>query len=108
MVKGYDKFDEGTAGGMHGKHYSHNDYYEKEQLVEGKVFGNLAKDLGLEEGKAITSKEFKALSENKHAVTGEKLTRGVEGRKPFSDMTVSMPKTWTIQAKIAVSDRRPA
>ncbi len=90
---------------MHGKHYSHNDYYEKEQLVEGKVFGNLAKDLGLEEGKAITNKQFKDLSENKHAATGEKLTRVVEGRKPFCDMTVSMPKTWSIQAKIAGDER---
>jgi conjugative relaxase-like TrwC/TraI family protein len=105
MVKGFDKFDANTAGGMHGKHYSHNDYYEKEQRVEGRVFGNLAKDVGLEEGKTITSKQFKDLSENKHAVTGEKLTREVEGRKPFCDMTVSMPKTWSIQDNIACDER---
>ena len=105
MVTGNDRFNNATAGGMHGTHYSHNDYYEKEKTVEGRVFGNMGADVGLEERRTITSKEFKDVAENRHAGTGEKLTREVEGRRPFCDLTVSVPKSWSIQAIVAGDQR---
>ena len=105
MVKCYDQFDDAVAGGLHEKHYSHNDYYEKERTVEGRVFGNLAAELGLEEGQTITSQLFKDLGENRHPKTGEYMTRHVTGRKPMCDITVSMPKSWSVQWKIGEDER---
>jgi conjugative relaxase-like TrwC/TraI family protein len=84
---------------------SNGQLFRKRAPVQVDGIWNLAKDLGLEEGKAITSKQLKDLSENKHAITGEKLTREAKGRKPFCDITISIPKTWSIQDNIA-GDKR--
>jgi hypothetical protein len=72
MVKGYDKF--GNNGEqMHERHYCHNDYLEKGHTREGIVFGRLSPELGLENGRAIQNKEFRALADNKNVETGKEL-----------------------------------
>lgn len=103
MVKGYDKFKNGAA--MNARHYSHNDYYEKGHKIPGIVFGNLSPDLGLENGQPIDDRAFRLLSDNKHAATGEQLTRRVPNRKPFCDITCAMPKTFSVLGIVGGDER---
>jgi conjugative relaxase-like TrwC/TraI family protein len=104
MVKGYDKFGK-NGGQMNARHYAHNDYYEKGHTIPGIAFGKLSQELGVENGRPIDDKAFRALSANRHPVTEKQLTREVPGRKPFCDMTCSAPKTFSV-AGIVGNDER--
>jgi conjugative relaxase-like TrwC/TraI family protein len=117
MVKCYDKFDGVSASKMHRRYYRPDDYYDKNRTVDGIVFGKLSAELGVENGVAINEKQFMALAENRHALTGQELTRarkvterrdGVKARaarKPFCDTVCSMPKTFSCQGILAGDNR---
>ena len=90
---------------MNARHHSHNDYYEKGHKIPGIAFGNLSAELGVEVGTPLDDKVFRALSENKHAVTGKQLTRQVPNRKPFIDVTCAMPKTFSVQGVVGKDAR---
>lgn len=98
------------------KHLKSNDYYEKNHEVEGFWYGAGCSACGVLERAAVREKDFEALRDNKHAVTGEKLTkrhntvrreleRRADGklivktvcnRRNFYDFTLSAPKSFSV------------
>ena len=99
MVGGRDKFYSGSD--YVGKHLVHNDYHSKNKRVLGTWFGRGCELYGVKAGRPVdVDKEFGALKENKHAITGEPLTRQKERRKAFADLTCSAPKTFSIAAML--------
>ena len=99
MVGGRDKFYSGSD--YVGKHLVHNDYHSKNKRVLGTWCGGGSALYGVKAGGAVdVDKEFGALKENKHAITGEPLTRQKERRKAFADLTCSAPKTFSIAAML--------
>lgn len=71
------------------------DYYMDGQEVAGRWHGKAAAMLGLEG--SVTREAFSALVENRHPVTGEKLTpRNRAGRRVGYDLTFNAPKSLSV------------
>lgn len=71
------------------------DYYSEGQEVAGKWYGKAAEMLGLSGD--VKKGEFAALAENRHPVTGEKLTqRNREGRRVGYDLNFHAPKSLSV------------
>ena len=125
MITFYDKFGE-RGGDYARRHLRHNDYWTKDEQIEGKWFGKMCAEVGVEAGGKVSEKEFKDLSENKHAKTGEQITvknnttriedvlnhetglleeKEVPNRKPFCDGPCSAPKTFSVQGILGKDPR---
>jgi conjugative relaxase-like TrwC/TraI family protein len=94
-VYGSDNFSENTP--YRQKHCERNDYYEKGKTVQGHWVGKGCALYGVEPG-SVVSDEFDRLKLNRHPETGLAVTRHVKGRKPFCDVSIGAPKTWSIAA----------
>jgi conjugative relaxase-like TrwC/TraI family protein len=118
-----DKTSDGV--GYVKRHLRYNDYVEKGTTVEGYWMGKACEAFGVEAGSVVQEKEFARLEDNKHAMTGEKLTvrhnerpreksyidkQGnlatmlVKGRKPFADINTGAPKTASVGAIVFKSE----
>jgi conjugative relaxase-like TrwC/TraI family protein len=89
------------------EHLCQGEYYAKSQSVTGEWFGLGAEKLGLKG--AVGEKEFIALCEGLHPITGECLTarlnsvrweygKNVANRRIFYDFTISPPKSVSVVA----------
>lgn len=85
------------------KYLSQNEYYSEGEKIVGRWRGKLAEMLGIE-GHKVTGKNFTALQNNKHPVTGEKLRpRSAEVR--FHDVVISAPKSYSVAALVGKDER---
>ena len=86
-------------------HLSVGDYYAAAERVDGEWFGQGAEQLGLKG--AVTEKQFLALCEGRHPVTGKRLTlrlnstrhengKEIANRRIFYDFTLSPPKSVSV------------
>src|SRR5689334_12912707 len=115
MVRGTDKFARGV--GFSSRHLRYNDYLDRAQEIQGHWVGKGCERYGVKAGEVVTTEAFDRLADNKHALseeqvtlrqnttrretyrdpeTGEERMREVNNRKPFLDMTCSMPKTFSV------------
>jgi conjugative relaxase-like TrwC/TraI family protein len=109
------------------RHLSQNDYYEKGKTVQGVWYGMACEGVGIQAGSIVHHKEFEALRQNEHAVTGEQITlrmnttrmewvvdketgklreSHVSNRREFYDFTLNCPKTFSVLA-VTAGDERP-
>ncbi|MBT1689874.1 MobF family relaxase [Dawidia soli] len=80
-----------------------SDYYISDQEEPGRFRGKLAARLGL--GEAVTRDAFYALCDNKHPITGEKLTpRNVANRTVGWDVGFQIPKSASILHALSDDD----
>lgn len=71
------------------------DYYSEQQEIVGKWHGKAAAKLGIEG--EVDREQFAALVENRHPVTGEKLTpRTKDGRRVGYDINFHAPKSLSV------------
>ena len=59
------------------EHLSVNDYYTAEDLRPSQWIGRGAEQLGLQQGQTVTREVFRALCDNLHPQTGQRLRRGL-------------------------------
>src|SRR5882757_558980 len=87
------------------QHLRKNDYWaEGEKEVRGEWIGQGAKALGLEG--AVTAKPFEALRQNRHPLTGKRLTaREQKERVAFFDVQLSAPKDVSVLAMVGGDER---
>jgi conjugative relaxase-like TrwC/TraI family protein len=85
-------------------HLSHDDYFAKDAPEQRPVYqGKTAELLGIS-GMEATKESFYSLCDNRHPVTGEKLTaRDKDDRRILTDMTLDVPKAVT---EAALYDKR--
>jgi len=96
------------AEGYQKNHLKANDYYEKNREVKGYWLGEACELYGVKAGEEVSEEAFEALRTNRHAVTGEQITRRqnttrqesdgeiVTNRRAFYDFVFS--KTFSILA----------
>ncbi len=125
MITFHDKFGS-TASRYARVHLRFNDYWSKDGRIEGIWFGKMCAEVGVEQGGIVSEKEFKRLSENRHARSREKITikhnttrieewvdresgelksKEVSNRKPFCDGPCSAPKTFSVLGLLGKDDR---
>jgi hypothetical protein len=109
MVKTYDKARTGRDGGA-AEHYSarhlrFNEYLNENERIQGVWIGHGCADVGVKERGIVQDKEFHDVALNRHAETGEEITREVPNRKPFCDLVVTLPKTFSVQCVLGQDDR---
>jgi len=93
------------------EHLEANDYYEKEQRIQGVWVGAACEEFGVNVGEVVLSEEFERLRQNHHArligpdgeplqITERMHGETVDGheRRAFYDFTVSAPKTFSVAA----------
>lgn len=79
---------------------SRSDYYMEDQEIGGEYGGKIVARMGLS-GKA-TKEEFYNLCENRHPLTGAKLTpRTNKGRRVFSDINFHCPKSMSLVSALS-------
>ena len=77
-------------------HLSHDDYFAKDAPVHSPVYEGKTAELLKLSGMEATKESFYALCDNRHPVTGEKLTaRDKDDRRILTDMTFDVPKAVT-------------
>lgn len=87
-----------------GDSLTRSDYYIEGQEVAGRWHGKAAELLGL--SGEVQDKEYFALCDNLHPVTGEQLTpRNKENRRPGFDFTFSAPKSVSVLYELSGDDR---
>lgn len=85
----------GAARQYYSEGLNREDYYAEGQEVAGKWFGKAAEKLGL--SGEVTKEAFAALAENRHPVSGEKLTqRNRAGRRVGYDLNFHAPKSLSV------------
>jgi conjugative relaxase-like TrwC/TraI family protein len=89
-------FKNASAAKEYFAHLSQGDYFARDASPERPVYeGKTAGLLGLS-GMEATKESFYALCDNRHPVTGEKLTsRDKDNRRILTDMTFDVPKSVT-------------
>ena len=76
-----------------------DDYFFEGSNIDGLWYGKLKKELGLPD--VVRKNEFSALANNRHPITGEKLTvRDAAGRRTSIEYTFSAPKSVSIALSI--------
>ncbi len=97
-----------TAKAYFAEHLAQGDYYAEGQKVDGVWFGKGVERLGLDAASSVTEEAFTRLCENRHPLTGDRLTvRQKADRRAFYDFVVSPPKSISIMA-LTVGDPRIA
>jgi conjugative relaxase-like TrwC/TraI family protein len=87
-----------------GESLKRSDYYMDGQEVAGRWHGKAAERLGL--SGEVQDKEYFALCDNLHPVTGEQLTpRNKENRRAGFDFTFSAPKSVSVLYELSGDDR---
>jgi len=87
-----------------GESLKRSDYYMDGQEVAGRWHGRAAERLGL--SGEVQDKEYFALCDNLHPVTGEQLTpRNKENRRAGFDFTFSAPKSVSVLYELSGDDR---
>lgn len=70
----------------------HQDYYSKDDTIQGRWGGQLAKEMGL--GEFVQKEEFERFTKNRHPVTGDKLTpKDYKNRRIGYDHTFNAVKS---------------
>lgn len=89
------------------QHLVRGDYYSQERTVLGEWFGQGVKRLGLDLAAPVTEQAFVRLCENRHPLTGDRLTvrHRRQDRRVFYDFTCSAPKSVSILALTAGDGR---
>jgi conjugative relaxase-like TrwC/TraI family protein len=92
-------FKNASAAKEYFAHLSQGDYFARDASPERPVYeGKTALHLGIS-GMEATKESFYALCDNRHPVTGEKLTaRDKDNRRILTDMTFDEPKPVTLAA----------
>lgn len=89
-----------------GQHLTANDYYCEQETVTGRWHGHGAEKLGLTEIIRADDEAFERLRENRHPLTGQKLTpRDCEDRIRFLDFQCSAQKSVSVMA-VTLGDTR--
>ena len=90
------------------EHLSVNDYYTAEELRPSQWIGRGTEQLGLQQGRQVTREAFRALCENLHPETDQRLTQRQKEqgkRRIFYDFVCSPPKSVSILA-VCLNDQR--
>ncbi|MBL9171413.1 MAG: relaxase domain-containing protein [Verrucomicrobiales bacterium] len=88
------------------EHLLQGDYHSEKQSVAGEWFGKGAERLGLSRSDPVSEQAFVRLCENRHPLTGDKLTvRQRKDRRVFYDFVISAPKSVSILG-ITLRDQR--
>ena len=96
-----------TAKAYFRKHLAKDDYHSEGQTVAGWWFGQGAMRLGLDLAAPVTQETYERLCDNRHPLTGEKLTvrQRQTDRRICYDFVISAPKSVSIMAH-TVGDER--
>ncbi|HRZ58778.1 MAG TPA: MobF family relaxase, partial [Candidatus Paceibacterota bacterium] len=88
------------------EHLAHGDYYSEGHKLEGHWVGRGAERLGLPVNGPVGDEAYDRLCDNRHPLTGEKLTvRTRKQRRIYDDFAISPPKSVSIMA-VTMGDER--
>src|SRR5690242_11985862 len=96
----------GNGGEYASRHLKYNDYLDERHRIEGKWVGKACEGVGVEVGGVVKDEAFRALSENRHAVTDEQVTVRHNGMRVVTDRQTGQPKVDPKTGKVEMESNR--